>query len=126
MKKISKADAAKLEEIVADLNSKKTEIETAVEEANSKIGAANEAIASYNESVAEAEALRDEVVAAIEEYTSERSEKWQEGDAAASYQEWSGEWENVDFSELDPIEEIEAPDASIGEELEALPQEVSL
>jgi chromosome segregation ATPase len=126
MKKISKGDVSKLEEIVADLTSKKTDVETAIEKANEAIVEANAAIEEYNGHLEEAEALRDSVVGAIEEYVGDKSEKWQEGDAAASYEDWKGEWEGIDFSEVDPIEELTAPDMDHSSELEGLPQEVSL
>jgi hypothetical protein len=53
----------------------------------------NPAITRYNEAVSELESLRDDIVAEMESYVGDRSEKWQEGDCATTYEEWKSEWE---------------------------------
>ena len=53
-----------------------------------------------NAAIEEAEAFREEVHDAQEEYYDERSEKWQEGASGEAYKEWMDEWE-VEFEEVE-------------------------
>lgn len=125
MKKLSKPDVAELNEIVEELNSAAEAVSTAIEQANEKVGEANDAINEYNACLEKATEYRDRIVGQMEDFFSEKSEKWQEGDAGSAYDEWKSEWDNIDFAEVDQIEEVKAPDMDHSGELEALPQEAS-
>lgn len=73
--------------------------------------------AAHDKVVDEIEALRDEVVAAIDEYVGARSDKWQAGERAERYLDWRGEWEDLVVDKVDvPID--------AGDEIAALPVEV--
>lgn len=71
------------------------------------------AVTAYNQVLSDIEDLRSEIVEAIEEYTSERSDKWQESDAASQYEEWASAWQDLCLDAIDDPEEIsltEIPD----------------
>lgn len=103
MKKISKEHKLTIAALVEELE-KKAEL----------IGKANEvvaeAVAEYNEALEKAREFRDEIVGAMQEYHSERSEKWQEGDAGSAYQEWIDAWEAMELDELPEPDEIDIPE----------------
>jgi hypothetical protein len=68
----------------------------------------NPAIAEYNGAVNEADEWRNELTGRMEDYISERSEKWQEGDSGQSYSSWKDAWENLSLEQAEEIsEEIE-------------------
>jgi len=84
----------------------------------------NEKITSYNELLVEVENWRDDIVGEMEDYIGERSEKWSETDAANYYDDWKSEFENLDTSPLDEVEEPDyGEDASHSDDLEALPEQ---
>jgi hypothetical protein len=124
MKKLSKRDEERRAEIITRFQAATAEIDEAIVAVNAIIDEQlNTAIDRYNEVVNNLDGLRDDVVAAMEEYAGDRSEKWQEGDAGQSYEEWKSEWENLDASELSKVEAIESIDTNHAEALEALPSE---
>jgi uncharacterized protein YukE len=124
MKKLSKRDLERRTEVLAKLQAAEKQIDEAIVVVNSVIDEkVNAAITRYNEAVSELESLRDDIVAEMESYVGDRSEKWQEGDAGQAYEEWKSEWEGLDVSELDMIEALELPDTPHAAELEALPSE---
>lgn len=107
MKKLSKDDRATRDRLMADLEIKAAAIEEAwsmVEGAHEQLGLA---MSEYNSIVADAVLWRDEMVQQMTDYQSDRSEKWQEGDAGQAYQGWLDEWESAD---LDAIEIPDLPD----------------
>ena len=114
MKKLSKDQQKFRDDLVKRLDDALIGVNNAVEKANA-------AIDEYNVIVADVESYRDEIVSEMETYFDERSDKWQEGDAGSAYSEWKGEWENLDCSAIDQVDE---PDSSLMGELEALPMEV--
>lgn len=83
---------AQIDTYNSSLDDMREEIETAVEE--------------YNSAIAEAREFRDEIVQDIEDYMSERSDKWQESDKAEQYRAWQSEWEGIELDEM----EFEMPD----------------
>ncbi len=125
MKKFAKADTARIAELVQDLNDKASQVTSAIEAANAKVSEANEAIDAYNAVLEEVSSFRDDMVGKMEDYVGERSEKWQESDAASSYQDWQSEWESIDLAEVTHIEDVTIPDMDHGSELEGLATEVS-
>lgn len=81
-------------------------LSNAVEEKNTKVCEAN---AEYNAALQELAAFRDELVADMEAYRDERSDKWHESDAASNYEDWIQEYENI---ELDGVEDPDLPDTN--------------
>lgn len=96
MKKLSRVQQATISDLVGRLNDAGNELDEAIGKINSQIEA-------YNQIVAEAADLRDGIVADMEGYMGERSEKWAEGDAGGAYQDWKNEWEDLDFDEVGVI-----------------------
>lgn len=125
MKKLTKDQEKTRTELVDALREKWTALEAVYAEVNSLITSKlNEAIGVYNGAISDVEGFRDEVTGAIEEYVDERSEKWQESDAASNYESWKGEWENLDLTAVEEVEELELPDSNVADELEGLQSEV--
>lgn len=57
----------------------------------------------FNVMLEEANEFRQEMNDLMQEYFDEKSEKWQEGDAGSTYQDWMGEWESeLEFDEEAP------------------------
>jgi hypothetical protein len=157
MKKLAKATLAARTELVEKLGTSYSELEEAVGQFNdtmneawvdleNAINAYNEkldtawgeklepAITSYNEVVGEANEWKQDVVSSIEEFMNEKSEKWQESDAASRYESWKDNFtdefstydqdrpEDMNPEQPDHILEFNAD--NIAEELEQLPEEV--
>jgi hypothetical protein len=124
MKKLSKDHDARRDEIAAELRLADRAIDEALVEINGLIDEKlTPAIERYNAALTEVETLRDEVVGEMDEYISARSEKWQESDAASNYNDWKGEWENLDTSALDVVEPLESPTTDHADSLDGLPHE---
>jgi uncharacterized protein YukE len=104
MKKLSKEQLTKREELIAEMRKRHEAVQAAVADLNVTIQEANELITEVH---------NDQEV-----YFDERSEKWQEGDAGSAYSDWMSEWESE-------IEEIEAPEEDFIESFESLSAEVS-
>lgn len=115
MKRLSKGQLAARDDLIKRLR----DASAAVSE---MIGLANSKIEEYNAAVADVETFRDEIKGAQEEYEGERSDKWREGEGGSNYQDWMGEWDSLDPS---PIDEVEEPDMDLADNLEGLPEEVS-
>lgn len=63
----------------------------------------------------------------IDNYMSDRSEKWSESDAAQSFEEWKGNWEeSFDEVTMEEPDEVEAPEDEMtaAEALRDLEEEV--
>lgn len=124
MKSLSKADEARRAELIANFELADVAIDKVLVEINNLIDEQlNPAIDRYNELVVEATAFRDDVVAAIDEYIGERSDKWLESDKGQAYASWKSEWESFDTSELETVEALQSPDTEHGQNLDGLPPE---
>jgi uncharacterized coiled-coil DUF342 family protein len=123
VKKISKEHAARLDEIIDNLREMEASVVTAVGGVNEQIEVVNAKIGEYNALLEEAEGIRDEVVGQMDEYSNERSEKWQEGDTGSAFNDWKSEWESADFTGIDEIDDIAAPDMDNADDIENLPKE---
>ncbi len=55
----------------------------------------------YNQAIADAEGLKSEVTDAMDEWLGERSDKWNESDAASEYNDWKSEWDELSFDDAD-------------------------
>lgn len=113
MKSLSKAQMVERAQLMDRLREIAAEIEEKISEVNS-------IISNYNEVVAEVEEFRDGLVGEMQDYYDERSEKWQDGEKGSAYSDWKNEWEQLDTSQAD---EVEAPDLSLADNLENLPDE---
>ena len=124
MKRLSKAQEQTRSELLERLRKAQSEMAAEVDKANEAVGAVNAAIDSYNEALSDVETFRDEITGDMESYADERSDKWRDSDAGSNYDSWKSEWDNLDTSEVAHAEEIEEPDLSHADDLEALPSEV--
>ena len=113
MKSLNKAQEKARADIVETLRVITAEIEQQVSEVN-------ELIAKYNDELGNVEELRDEIVGEMEAYYEDRSEKWQEGEKGQNYSAWKDQWEVLDIT---PLDDIDAPDLDLPDELENLPSE---
>ena len=114
MKKLDEASKRQLDTLAVDLGALAQKVTAAIAEANT-------ALQAYNAKLGEAREFRDEIVAAMEDYESGRSDRWSESDAGAAYAEWKAEWEGA---ELDGIDEIEPPEFEHVETLNSLSDEL--
>jgi len=156
VKKLSKDTLAGRDEITERLRSRFMDLEAAVEGFNTAMAepwaaveAAIEAynsklddewgsglgpmIEDYNAAVADATQWKQEVAQSIQDYMDERSEKWQEGEAAQRYSAWRDEYdgdvstfdvERPDDISIEEPEEIAFDLDDAAELLEQLPEEL--
>lgn len=156
MKKLDKATLAERDEIIErlEVNFRDLEaavdgfnnnmaplwlaVQAAVEEYNAKLddewgNGLGPVIDQYNEAVADAATWKQQVAQSIQEYMDERSEKWQESDAAGRYSEWrdafdhdcaSCEIERPDDLDIAEPEEITLDLDDAAESLGELPEEL--
>lgn len=117
MKRLSKQEQLERDSLAQAIDDAKTALESAVSEYNTKVSElwqpVENALTTYNGAVDDAQIFRDGIVGQMDDYIGERSEKWTEGDAGQSYQEWKDSWEgcSIEPIEIDSPEDIEIPDA---------------
>ena len=92
MKQLSKAQLERRDELAVEIDRLTTELNCKIEEARD---------------------FATEVGEAIDEYISERSEKWQESERGEAFAAWRDEWISLDLPDADDVTAI----------LEALPTE---
>lgn len=109
MKRISKEHRKAFDVAIYALRYAETEVEDARE-------ALASAIEKYNERLEDVREAVNAITGSIEDYMSERSEAWQEGDKAQAFQSWLDSWNELDFSDLTEPDEI---DFGINEALES-------
>lgn len=156
MKKLDKDTLATRAEIVARLQSQSSDLESAVAGFNTAMEAPFQAILDaieayndaldeawgnglgpvieiYNGTVADANQWKQDAVQAIQDYMDERSEKWQESDAAGRYSEWRDAFDHdfdtfdedrPDDLSIDQPDEINFEIDDVGELMEQLPEEL--
>jgi chromosome segregation ATPase len=123
MKKLSKNDLLRREDLKTKLEEAWKEVTDAKTNLDNSVSSVNSAIQGYNEVVKEVSEWRDSITSQMEDYASERSEKWEDSDAGSSYSDWKTEWENLDTEEVELLDEIDLAEASLAEELNELPEE---
>lgn len=127
MKKLSKEDLAKRDAIGTKLNDAHGDLEKAIEKFNEAVTAAwaevTTKVEEYNATIEEANSWQEEIQSAIDDFVSEKSEKWQEGDAAAQYESWKDSFEPFDAIDIDEPDELEVPE-NYTETLEGRPAAV--
>jgi hypothetical protein len=125
MKKFSKDDDAKLDELAGNLRAQWEEVESTKDALHEALERYNEQIGKYNELAGEARDFVGELESRAQDYHDERSERWQEGDAGANYTAW------IDTMQVDleDIEEINIETLGMAEDpdhaavLDELPRE---
>lgn len=122
MKRLSKQELQQRDDFVEELEAARNILCDAVDEYNTKIAElwtpVSEALEKYNGIAADAQNWRDEIVSQMDDYLSERSEKWLEGNTGQAYQEWKDSWESLSIETFDieqpegiDLPEIEGPEA---------------
>lgn len=126
--KLTSDQESRRQSIVERLRVQREVIEARVDDFNGAASTAWDrvrlALEDYESVRTEAEELRDEVVSDGESAISDKSEKWQEGEKGQAASSWVEEWSGLDLEEieLEEPDEIEIPDLSHADDLEALPE----
>lgn len=110
MKKITKADQARLDEVSAALQTKAKKLEDAVTLYNAKLAElfapVQAAVDEFNTELNAAREFRDEVVQRMDDYASDKSDKWSESESGENFASWKSQWEELELDDL----EVEEPD----------------
>lgn len=98
MTKLKKTELAQLNELTGRVQSAFDDLDSSCsiyneEKTEDNKKAVVEALSTYNESLEPLNEFRQSVVDSIQEYIDGKSDRWQEGDKAAAYQDWMGAWE---------------------------------
>ena len=123
MKKLNKTQLAELAAHVTELVNKKQEIDESWDKIGEAYEAFESAIGEYNTALASVTEWRDDIVQQMSDYQSERSDKWQEGEAGQQYQSWIDEWEGLSLDEVELPDMIDEPDFDHIDTIEQLPIE---
>lgn len=80
-------------------------------------GDVSDALGNLNIVLEAARSFRDDLVSSMDDYASDRSEKWQDGDGGAAYDSWKNEWESADLDYVfadapDPVDVQDLMDVS--------------
>jgi hypothetical protein len=157
MKKLDKTTLAERDQIAESLRTRIMDLESSIEGFNTKIAEAwakvsaaideynttlddewgnglEGVLSDYNDAVGSANEWKQGVAQQIQDYMDERSEKWQEGEAAQRYQSWKEAFdEDLPTADIERPEDLalEEPDElsiedldDAAELLEQLPQEL--
>ena len=128
MQRLSKKESDQRESLATALDSKQEKLEAAIRAFNeareSLWGKVEDAIAEYNAAVEQAQEFRADIESAQDDYMSDKSEKWTEGEKGEAYSAWKDEW-GIEFEELEieASEELEAPEMEHAQLLRDLPDE---
>lgn len=132
MKRITKDDSKRKLELVKRLTITEAKLAAAIEVFNGVVTdawiAVETAQSDYNDVVQESNGFMSDIASEIDGYIDERSDKWREGEAAASYEEWKSGWETeLDEAALDEPEMISTEfDVYAADVLPDLEDEVAL
>lgn len=133
MKKLTKEESEKRTKFVEQLRAAQGKVEDEIDAANAKLEfevlkPVNDAIEAYNKIREEAEGFVADLVSSMDDFASEKSERWTEGDAGQAFESWKSEYENIALDELDTVDAealaIEKPDFNGIDDLENAPEEV--
>lgn len=108
VKRLSKKQDDKWTDLLGEVEAQSEKLEVAHNTICEAVEAYNEELTEYNAKVQELRDYRDELLADMQCYYEEKSERWQEGEKGAAYQTWMDEWENLDIP--DDFERVEQPD----------------
>lgn len=116
MKKLSKTDSELRDSFIRNVKEKSEEISVIIAKINAIItDELNPTIQEHNGILNDADEWRNELVGKMDDYISERSEKWAEGDSGQNYENWKGEWESLDLTGIEEFDEIETPEIDMDE-----------
>jgi hypothetical protein len=121
--KLSKAQEAERNELRDRLTDVKNALDEKLVAANEAIGEANAALTEYNSVVAEMETFAEGIASEIEDFISEKSERWQEGERGQAVAAMLGEWQSADFTQPDAYEELPEPEDDPADTLDGLPSD---
>ncbi len=112
MKKLSKEQLQEKTELSEKMRKALDALNEKIESANDKIRQINSDIGelynTYQEACTEAQEFAQMIYKDMDEYYSNKSEKWQESEAGGNYDEWRNQWETyAPADNLDSFEEIE-------------------
>lgn len=107
MKKLSKKQEAEFQSRLDDIQEKQEAVDKAHQGMQKTVEDYNEEVRGYNELVQNLMDYRDELVADMQCYFDDRSERWQEGEAGQNYQSWMSDWETLEVECM--LEEAECP-----------------
>lgn len=122
MKNLSKQMRAERDKLLETYRKHLDETNAAIEKANAAIETANGCIETLNGVGQELKGWADGVAEEMDAYYSERSEKWQEGEAGEQYSSWKDTFESADFTEVDAFEPLDEIDDDFGTTIEELPE----
>lgn len=116
MKRLSKIQLKRHEELSGKLSSAKEDLDDAITSFNEKVELLHNdllqsKVDAFNEAIRQANEFTEEIHSEQEDYESERSDNWRDGDAGSAYQDWMSQWE-MELEELElepptPFDEVE-------------------
>lgn len=121
MKKLSKVDELRRNEIAKKIDEKYALLIDAIKDANKAIERLNEIRSDYNETINEAGGFVEDMVSVMDEYIDDRSENWPDTENGSLYIEWHDTYENFESTEIEEFPLIEEPDNEVSENLLNLP-----
>lgn len=119
MKTISREQRAEKTRIAGVLRDKRDAVVKAIEAYNTAratlVGAIEDAQNEFNEALEEARSFVGDVKSAMDDYSGERTEKWQEGETGQLFGTWQSAWEEISLEDIDvslpeDIEEVDGED----------------
>lgn len=131
MKRISKADEKRRDELVDKLTVCGNVLEAAIQTFNAAQTEAYKPVAvaveQYNDLIREAEGFCSDIAGEIESYIDERSDVWREGDKGSAYSEWLSAWQDPPAEiDIEEPQEIDSPEMGGAESLRDLESEAAL
>lgn len=134
MKKLTKEETVKKERLVAALRDAAGKVEDEIDALNAKLNdellkPINAAIEKYNEAREEAEGFVTDLVSAMDDFASEKSEKWTDGEAGQAFESWKDAYESISLDEVEEVGaadifEIQKPEFTGIDDLDNAPAEV--
>ena len=119
MTKLTKEQIKEREALSANIRKQKDALNEAIGDFNDAMLAASSevtgALANYNEAVEAANTFQQDIASEIDNFISDKSEKWQEGERGEAYTAWKEIWE----------EELETFDVDLPNDLDELDEDVA-
>ena len=115
MTKLTKEQIKRREELAETIRKHKDTLNEAIDSFNGAIQTAwaevNYALGDYNTAVNEANDFQQEIASEIDNFISDKSEKWQEGERGEAYTAWKEIWEEeletFDLDQPDGLDELD-------------------
>lgn len=128
---LSKTDISAINDFIADLRLKATEVQTALGVFNGtvheELSTLNSAVVEYNELLGNARTIIEDARDAAQGEYDDKSERWQEGERGEAVQEWLNELEGLELDDMElyEVEPLANFDPAHSNALEELPTEPS-